>query len=87
MDRLGGKGGYLPLILPLASAVGSCLSRYRRWDTVVHPQNRGDFLPATATLMLHVEPGRIPLVIGGDVIRQFMKKNTSWPQLMEQGNS
>jgi hypothetical protein len=33
MDRLGGKGGYLPLILPLASAVGFCLSRYRRWDT------------------------------------------------------
>jgi hypothetical protein len=28
-----GKGGYLPLILPLASAVGLGLSRYRRWDT------------------------------------------------------
>jgi hypothetical protein len=33
MGRLGGKGGYLPLILPLAFAVGFCLSRYRRWDT------------------------------------------------------
>jgi hypothetical protein len=28
----GGKGGCLPLILPLASAVGFCLSTYRRWD-------------------------------------------------------
>jgi hypothetical protein len=27
------KGGHLPLILPLASDVGFCLSRYRRWDT------------------------------------------------------
>jgi hypothetical protein len=29
----GGKEGCLPLILPLASAVGFYLSRYRRWDT------------------------------------------------------
>jgi hypothetical protein len=30
----GGKGGYVPLkSLSLASAVGFCLSRYRRWDT------------------------------------------------------
>jgi hypothetical protein len=27
------KGGYLPLILPLISADGFCLSKYRRWDT------------------------------------------------------
>jgi len=27
------KKGYLPLILPLASEIGFCLSKYRRWDT------------------------------------------------------
>jgi hypothetical protein len=32
----------------------------------VHPQNRGNFWPATAALVVHVEPRRIPLVIGGD---------------------
>jgi len=29
----GRKKGYLPLILPLASEVGFCLSKYLRWDT------------------------------------------------------
>jgi len=29
----GGKGGYLPLILPLVSEVGFCPSRYCRRDT------------------------------------------------------
>jgi hypothetical protein len=30
---VGGKGGYLPLVLHLASEVGFCLCKCRRWDT------------------------------------------------------
>jgi hypothetical protein len=43
----GGKGGFLPLILPIASAVGFCLSRYCRWDT--------RFLPTLRTVKLAVQ--------------------------------
>jgi hypothetical protein len=30
----GGKGGYLPLILPLASEVRFCFFRAHRWETM-----------------------------------------------------
>jgi hypothetical protein len=34
------------------------------WGSLVYPQNRGKIWPDTATLVVHVDPRRIPLVTG-----------------------
>jgi hypothetical protein len=62
----------------------------------MHPPNRGNSWPATATLVVHVEPKRIPLETGGDrfsawlVIKAIGVKKTigvkgGWPRVDTEG--
>jgi hypothetical protein len=48
-------------VLPRTDNRTSRISKPVGWGrSLVHPQNRGNFWPATATTGVHVEPKRIP---------------------------